>query len=445
MVQLRGNSGPNTFFSLSSMHRFVPNTDPFEVARVLWNDWGLLTERYHTMKYFEIFVMLFSWSVSLTELNQLHNSIKYFSKDSDILDETNTLNYYFKGCHFPFSMNPEDWSNSIVYKTKSNGYFTYTYLNKFTYLVNFTIISSSEFYSVHWDIISDNRVIMKFHDITTDFSLKDFTRNLYDISYFNRYNSLRKNIAINFIDNDVSSYSKYYYKDFIKPLIALDSEEKLNSTKFLTMDLETFTIDCIFKVFAIGIYDGEQTSIFYLSDFKSEKAMLRKAIKSIFIPKYRNYIVYLHNFSKFDAIFLLEELSKSGQINITMRSDRIISLIVENYKDSKMNLRFVDSYQLIPSSLASLAKSFNVEVQKGIFPYEFASPQTLNFIGKLPEKFLQNIPNEFQKEFSSSVWSFRDSLYNYLTKDLISLYQVIRSFSKTYFEVNKINIHKYPT
>jgi len=56
--------------------------------------------------------------------------------------------------------------------------------------------------------------------------------------------------------------------------------------------------------------------------------MLRSAIKYLMKPKYNNYRIYIHNFSFFDAIFLLRILSELTHINIKpiIRDGRIIDL-----------------------------------------------------------------------------------------------------------------------
>lgn len=44
----------------------------------------------------------------------------------------------------------------------------------------------------------------------------------------------------------------------------------------------------------------------------------------------------------------------------------------------------LDSLSLLPSSLRSLAKSFEVNTQKGYFPYDFVNENNLDYNNSLP-------------------------------------------------------------
>lgn len=62
--------------------------------------------------------------------------------------------------------------------------------------------------------------------------------------------------------------------------------------------------------------------------------MLMSCIKKVIVPKYSGYKVYIHNFSKFDGIFLVRILAlfkkanKNITLNITKRDSAIISIKV---------------------------------------------------------------------------------------------------------------------
>jgi hypothetical protein len=56
---------------------------------------------------------------------------------------------------------------------------------------------------------------------------------------------------------------------------------------------------------------------------------------------------------------------------------------------------FRDSQQLLISSLSKLGKSFNVDIQKSIFPYDFVNENNLDYIGGVPDlKFFDNLNQE---------------------------------------------------
>ncbi len=94
--------------------------------------------------------------------------------------------------------------------------------------------------------------------------------------------------------------------------------------------------------------------------------MIHNAISDICTRKYKNYRIYLHNFCKFDAYFLIKYLSKLGICEPIIHKGRIIPV---KFTYNKYTIIFKDSYLLLPSSLRKLCKSFNIKDPKGIFPY----------------------------------------------------------------------------
>jgi hypothetical protein len=121
-------------------------------------------------------------------------------------------------------------------------------------------------------------------------------------------------------------------------------------------------------------------------------------------PKYHNYKIYLHNFSFFDAIFLIRPLSEltNNLIKPIIRDGRIIDLKFPfSINNNNFNIFFRDSFLLLPGSLKKLAINFNVD-NKGLFPYLFVNNNLikLDYIGTIPSfsKFI-NITNEEYLEY----------------------------------------------
>jgi hypothetical protein len=96
--------------------------------------------------------------------------------------------------------------------------------------------------------------------------------------------------------------------------------------KFLTLDLETRTIDGILSPYCVGIYDGKNKLSFYLSDYKSIDAMMKSAIKSLMRFKYNGWKVYVHNGSAFDYIFLMRIITQLGIVNPLIKDGKFINL-----------------------------------------------------------------------------------------------------------------------
>jgi hypothetical protein len=217
-------------------------------------------------------------------------------------------------------------------------------------------------------------------------NLSSFTRYLRKHEYIFRDGDL----LLKKIEKNVSFLSKIKQNNFY-------------SKKFITMDLETRVINNKMTSYCVSIYDGEIFKSFYLTDFTSENKMLRASILYLMKRKYHNYKIYLHNFSRFDSIFLLKVITDlSEKVYPVIRNGQYIDLRL-NFAD-KYNLYFRDSLLLLPSNLRSLAKNFNV-INKGIFPYNFVNNKniSLNYIGKVPEfKYFseQGISQEEYNDYS---------------------------------------------
>jgi len=234
----------------------------------------------------------------------------------------------------------------------------------------------------------DDKVLLSFTDTMLDKNdLTTFSRKFKNQEYvFNEGDLILKKL-----DRKVQYLKRIIRDSYLKE-------------KFITMDLETRVINEVMTSYCVSIYDGKVFKSFYLSDFENEKEMLRESIKYLMRRKYHNHKVYLHNFSKFDAVFLLTIMTDlSDNVFPIIRDGRFINLrfdFAETYR-----LYFRDSLLLLPSNLRSLAKNFNVE-NKGLFPYKFLNNEniSLDYIGKVPsfdnfDKVTLSEYEEYCKEF----------------------------------------------
>lgn len=180
-----------------------------------------------------------------------------------------------------------------------------------------------------------------------------------------------------------------------------------DKVKFAVFDIETR--NWIYP-YALSFYDGNIYKVFKgvncITDF----------IKFIVRHKYRGYNIYAHNGGKFDFNFLLNELRGFDfPFKIIAQSGRIVELKVYQNNDelkklkSWNNVKFVDSYMLLPYSLDKLTKDFNVKHKK------------LNFMGNLKDKrdyeYLYELYKKKDKRFD-----------NYIMNDCYGLYEVLIKF-----------------
>ena len=78
--------------------------------------------------------------------------------------------------------------------------------------------------------------------------------------------------------------------------------------------------------------------------------------------------------AKFDGIFLFKILA---DIKSVKKLKPLISdgkLIFIDFKFNNINIKFRDSLLILPDSLVNLAKSFNCENKKSLFPVLFQEP-----------------------------------------------------------------------
>lgn len=217
---------------------------------------------------------------------------------------------------------------------------------------------------------------------------------------------------------------------------------KKSTTSLVTSDIETFNSfneekgEWVINPYLLCMYNGEQYYNYYIKDYNSISSLifqylqdLEKITRSNFHKNHANRVTanYFHNFSGFDSNFLLRYLIlNSGKV--TSNNGRVISVdftYTEYYeykgekKTATLTLKFVDSFQILPSSLAKLGKTFNKEEQKGVFDFS-----------KVTEYNLDSIIKE---------------AIAYCNQDCLVLYQIMYKFNQLIFSNFKLNIWVFPT
>ncbi len=249
------------------------------------------------------------------------------------------------------------------------------------------------------------------------------------------------------------------------PLItdALNDSAKASAQEnpvVITYDLETYTdSDGVMVPYCACLYDGTESASFYLSDYANPTAMLTASVEYIFNHHGKNKPkVYVHNLANFDGVFIIKVLAELGGCKPVINDGRIISIEMTSV-DSDLNptsFTFLDSLQILPASLDSLAKSFGVATQKSIFPYDFAREETINYRGFVPdyETFPQskvspqdymNYAINFSPYEGSRIWSMRTETIKYCVIDCIALHQIMESFLEKIRGEFMLEASRYPT
>jgi len=138
---------------------------------------------------------------------------------------------------------------------------------------------------------------------------KDYLNDVNNLETFTRY---IKNQEYKFINGELIVKLVNRKTKFIKSI----KPNKNISQKYITLDIETRVIKDTILPYALSYFDGTLTFNFYLNDYLSEYDMLRTAILTLFQDKYKNHIIYVHNLSFFDGIFLMKIFASIDNITV---------------------------------------------------------------------------------------------------------------------------------
>ena len=193
-----------------------------------------------------------------------------------------------------------------------------------------------------------------------------------------------------------------------------------------------------------------------------------------------NFIpIFFHNLSAYDSHLFVRELSSvKGDINIIpLNKELYVSIskkILINDNDT-IELRFLDSFRFMPSSLEKLAgylsdsdlitvksiyqndNEFNLMKRKGIFPYDYLDSENRLNETQLPPQslFFNKLTNEScsvdDYKHAEQVWntfncrSILDYLLLYLKTDVLLLCDIFENFRKVCKNIYNLDPCQYYT
>ena len=186
----------------------------------------------------------------------------------------------------------------------------------------------------------------------------------------------------------------------------------------------------------------------------------------------------MHNFSKYDAHLFVKEFGHTdGELKAIPQTDETYISFSQYIKVNEiisMELRFIDSFRFMSSSLPKLASNlkdgnlnnlykyyqdekFQLLRRKGIYPYDWLDDITKFNHEKLPKKdkfynILSNedITNEDYKH-AQTIWkkfnckTFKDYHMLYLQSDTLLLGDVFENFRTTCLDTYKLDPARYFT
>ena len=117
----------------------------------------------------------------------------------------------------------------------------------------------------------------------------------------------------------------------------------------------------------VGLFQGEDT--------------VKKFCEWLLTPEHEGCIVVAHNFQGYDGYFITKYLIENAiKYEIIYRGAKSLSLTIPMF-----NIKFIDSLNFIPMSLAKFPKTFGQdELCKGYFPHLFNKEENQNYVGPIP-------------------------------------------------------------
>jgi hypothetical protein len=361
----------------------------------------------------------------------------------------------FKGVKIPSHMDLSCWPN--VEFNESYTFATSFYIHKYKG-------NEKRIYFII-DIEKDHyNVTVKDINLNTLFTFTDSFIEWTDLFTFKR--TIKENNSVRTYFFKSRKVKFFLNKKNLNFIDKISKQGWLSLNSIMTLDLETRTIDGKMVPICMSLYDGKISKTFLFKDHKNWQADMENAFKTLMKRVYRYKKIYVHNFSYFDSIFMIDILSKLGTIKPMIRDNRIIQLnfsfFNKNEKTGKNSKRantiiFYDSYLLLPASLDSLSKSFNIKNKKSIFPFNFVNEKDFSFdyIGNVPEykyfpnafteKFTLSDYNTYCEPYNNKKWKFVKELSYYCEIDTIALHQILVTFAKEIFILFSIDVTKYPT
>lgn len=242
-----------------------------------------LTISLETYKNIPVTSIIFSYGIRLGEITptigqrELKN-IKY--------------QIYYKN-ELPIATVPEDYG--IILSQVNNTYTISVDRGKHNAIIILTVKKKGDKTVNHIKYFKSNNLLFTWTDNIISFEEKKFIRKIgksiihYENGEFYLYTTVKKT----------------------RPMVKKQLVEKQLNSKFITMDLETITVNNKLIPYLLCWYDGKVKKSYFLtkpeeikdlnffSDTELDRYildMVLDALKDICIRKYRNYKIYLHNF-----------------------------------------------------------------------------------------------------------------------------------------------------
>ena len=156
----------------------------------------------------------------------------------------------------------------------------------------------------------------------------------------------------------------------------LEQEEESSYNHLLFFDFEATQEGGEHRANLCVVYDEEKE----VALFQGEDTV-KEFCQWLLTPEHKGCIVVAHNFQGYDGYFITNFLNENViHYEIIYRGAKILSMTIPMF-----NIKFIDSLNFIPMSLAKFPKTFGQdELCKGYFPHLFNKDENQNYVGPIP-------------------------------------------------------------
>ena len=170
--------------------------------------------------------------------------------------------------------------------------------------------------------------------------------------------------------------------------------------------------------------------------------------KWLFTKDHQDCIVVAHNFQGYDGYFIQKYLNENGvKYELILNGAKILSMTVPMF-----NIKFIDSLNFIPMSLAQFPKTFGMrELCKGYFPHLFNKEENQYYVGPIPPEPYYS-PNTMKPEVREAfrtwhkeqrdngyIFDFNEEIIKYCRSDVDILRKCCMEFREMLCEITGID------
>ena len=160
---------------------------------------------------------------------------------------------------------------------------------------------------------------------------------------------------------------------YIQPL---EQEEESSYNHLLFFDFEATQEHGDHRANLCVVYNEEKE----VALFQGEDTV-KEFCQWLLTPEHKGCIVVAHNFQGYDSYFIINFLNENAiHYEIIYRGAKSLSMTIPMF-----NIKFIDSLNFIPMSLAKFPKTFGQdELCKGYFPHLLNKDENQNYVGPIP-------------------------------------------------------------